>query len=236
MMVHRCLEKGGALPAHVAAQTCVVFAAGEWIADEAIQALVDQADVVLACDGALTKCLQRGIRPHAVIGDMDSVEQDLLDGFKANGGLVVHETGQDTNDLAKTLNWVEEQGFAKCSIVGATGGDPQHEWANLMTCADSKLDITCESLHHVYRFIKSGMNNSIEIGKGAYFSLFAIPEAHEVHLTGAKFELKGSSMKLGSQGVHNIATSSVVNISFMHGRLMAIYPHPGWMEEGKNGA
>lgn len=199
-------------------------------------ALVERADVVLACDGALVKCLNRGIRPQTVIGDMDSVEPEVLESFRANGGLVDLQTSQETNDLEKALAWVEKSGIQVCTIVGATGGDPQHEWANLMACAGSNLDINCEGLSHVYRFVKSGEDHSIELGLGTEFSLFAMPAAHEIHLSGAQFELKGSSMTFGSQGVHNVATSAGVNLSFMHGRLMVLYPRPLSTSEGRTGA
>lgn len=234
--MHRCFEKGETLAVHVAGQTCVVFAAGEWAADEVVESLVDQAEAIFACDGALTECLRRGILPRAVIGDMDSVEHELLERYRATGGLVQHEPGQDTNDLAKTLTWVEQQGITGCSIIGATGGDPQHEWANLMTCADSKLDIRCEGLDHVYRFIKPGVNHSIEFIEGAIFSMFAIPEAHGILLSGAHHELKNTSMSLGSRGLHNVATASRLSLSFKRGRLMMVHPRLGSEEEGRNGA
>ena len=234
--MHRCLEKDGAHGVHVAGQACVVFAAGAWAADEVIQALVDKADMIVACDGALTECVRRGIKPQTVIGDMDSVDHDLLDRFAAEGGLVQHDANQDTNDLAKTLAWVEQQGVSSCSIVGVTGGDAQHEWANLMTCASSTLDIRCEGLHHVYRFFRAAVSNSIGLRPGASFSIFAIPEAHEIHLSGAKFELTGSSLFLGSEGLHNVATSAKVKLSFKRGRLMIMHPRFGSEGEGRSGA
>lgn len=203
-----------------------MFSAGEWADDDVVMALVERADVVLACDGALVKCLDRGIRPQTVIGDMDSVKPEVLESFRADGGHVDLQTDQETNDLEKALAWVEESGIQVCTIVGATGGDPQHEWANLMACAGSNLDINCEGLNHIFRFIKSGGVRSIDLEVGTEFSLFAMPAAHEIHLSGARFELKGSSMTFGSQGVHNVATSAGVNLSFTHGRLMVLYPRP----------
>lgn len=203
-----------------------MFSAGEWADGDVVMTLVERADVVFACDGALATCLNRGIRPQTVIGDMDSVAPEVLESFRSQGGHVELQTCQETNDLAKALAYVEKGGIDVCTIVGATGGDPQHEWANLMACAKSNLDITCEESNHIYRFIKSGELYSIDFGVGAEFSLFAMPEAHEIHLSGARFELKGSSMTFGSQGVHNIATSAEVRLSFMNGRLMVLYPRP----------
>ncbi len=210
-----------------------MFSAGEWADDDVVMSLVERADVVFACDGALATCLNRGILPQTVIGDMDSVEPEVLENYRAQGGHVELQTGQETNDLEKALECIENGDIEACTIVGATGGDPQHEWANLMACAKSNLDITCEGLNHVYRFIKSGEHHSIDFGVGTEFSLFAMPEAREIHLSGAQFELKGSSMTFGSQGVHNIATSPAVKLSFMHGRLMVLYPRPWLTLEGR---
>ena len=213
-----------------------MFAAGKWVGDEVILALVEQANVVLACDGALSECLHRGIFPQAVFGDMDSVEPEVLERYRAEGGDVHLQTNQENNDLAKTLAWVEQNGFDVCSVIGATGGDPQHEWANLMTCAGSNLNIICEGLNHVYRFPRTGSNHSIDFKDGVEFSVFAVPEAHEIHLSGCQYELKNSSMTLGSQGVHNVATSSEVNLSFNRGRLMVLHPRPDSEQEERNGA
>lgn len=213
-----------------------MFSAGEWADDDVVMALVERADVVLACDGALVKCLERGIRPQTVIGDMDSVEPEVLESFREDGGHVDLQTDQETNDLEKALAWVEESGIQVCTIVGATGGDPQHEWANLMACAGSNLDINCEGLNHIFQFFKPGGVHSIDLRVGTEFSVFAMPAAHEIHLSGARFELEGSSMTFGSQGVHNVATSAGANLSFMHGRLMVLYPRPLSTSEGRTGA
>ena len=213
-----------------------MFSAGEWADDDVVMTLVERADMVFACDGALATCLNRGFRPQTVIGDMDSVAPEVLESYRAQGGYVERQTCQETNDLEKALAYIEKGGIEACTIVGATGGDPQHEWANLMACAKSNLDITCEGPDQIYRFIKSGELHSIDIGVGTEFSLFAMPEAHEIHLSGAQFELKGSSMTFGSQGVHNVATSAGVNLSFMHGRLMVLYPRPLLTSEGRTGA
>ncbi|MED6319300.1 MAG: thiamine diphosphokinase, partial [Candidatus Thermoplasmatota archaeon] len=159
----------------MAGETALIFACGERAPPAVVLALAGEAGAIIACDGALTTCLEHGLRPDAVVGDMDSVEQDQLDEHVARGGTVVERPQQNANDLSKAIDWVHEQGFTACWVVGATGGDPQHEWANLLACGASSLRITCISHTHVYRFFSPGGSYSIEIEPGDEFSLFALP-------------------------------------------------------------
>ena len=221
----------------MAGETALIFACGERAPPAVVLALAGEAGAIIACDGALTTCREHGLWPDAVVGDMDSVEQDQLDEHVARGGSVVERPQQNANDLSKAIDWVHEQGFTTCWVVGATGGDPQHEWANLLTCGASSLRITCISHTHVYRFFTPGVSFSIELEPGDEFSLFALPVAEEVVLEGAAFSLSGETLTMGSRGLHNTSVGPKVQLSFKHGRLMMIHPlHLPWKAAGTNEA
>ena len=99
---------------------------------EVIHDHLAQGPNVLACDGALATCLDNDIVPDAVVGDMDSVNGDVLERFVRLGGEVHERKEQDAHDLAKALVLAGEQGHSSCIVIGATGGDREHEWANLL--------------------------------------------------------------------------------------------------------
>ena len=161
-----------------------------------------------------------GRSPDVVVGDMDSVEPDALAAFAASGGEVVMLDEQNSNDLAKALDWLEAKGTERCIVVGATGGDGQHEWANLLTCAASKMDIQCESNDRYHRFLRPCFDYSIDFKLDEEFSLFGLPEAHGVDVTGAAYPLKDATLKMGSRGLHNVANKASVGLTFNEGRLM----------------
>ena len=198
---------------------------------EVIHDHLAQGPNVLACDGALATCLDNGIVPDGVVGDMDSVNGDVLERFVRLGGEVHERKEQDAHDLAKALVLAGEQGHSSCIVIGATGGDREHEWANLLSCAATSMDIQCVGEAYVHRFLLPGKPYSIEIGLGHNFSFFAVPTAEGITLSGAQYGLENEALSMGSRGLHNIATSSTLQVHFTEGRLMLMMRRPSSMEE-----
>lgn len=193
---------------------------------EVIQDHLAQGPNVLACDGALATCLESGIVPDGVVGDMDSVKADVLEHFVSLGGEIHERKEQDSHDLTKALELAGEQGYSTCVVIGATGGDREHEWANLLCCAATNMDIQCVDEEHVYHFLLPGRHHSIEIDMGQNFSLFAVPTAEGITLSGTKYGLENETLSMGSRGLHNLATSSTMQVHYTQGRLMLIMRRP----------
>ena len=193
---------------------------------EVIHDHLAQKPNVLACDGALATCLDNGIVPDGVVGDMDSVNGDVLEQFVSLGGEVHERKEQDTHDLAKALVLAGEQGHSSCIVIGATGGDREHEWANLLSCAATSMDIQCVDEAYVHRFLLPDRSYSIEIGLGQNFSLFAVPTAEGITLSGAQYGMENEALSMGSRGLHNVATSSTLQVHFTKGRLMLLMRRP----------
>lgn len=209
--------------------SCVIFTAGDWCNLDMIRPHLKHQPAVLACDGALATCLENGIVPDAVVGDMDSVEASVIKRFVDLDGRVERREEQDSHDLSKALVLAEELGHLSCLVVGATGGDREHEWANLLTCAASTIDIECLGNLHTHRFFSHGKKHSIEIGAGEKFSLFGLPNAEGITLSGAKYTLEKATLNMGSKGLHNVAVASALNITYTGGRLMLLKHHP-WVK------
>ena len=204
----------------------LVFASGTWVDRQRIGELLRGATRIVACDGALQRCLRAEAMPNVVVGDMDSVDHEALNTFAASGGEAVRLLEQNSNDLAKALGWLELNKGGRCIVVGATGGDPQHEWANLLSCAASNMDVECESTTQTYRFLQPGRTYSIEVKKASEFSLFALPEAQGIDLFGVAYPLRDATLEMGSQGLHNVAEDERIELRFKQGRLMLMQPRP----------
>ena len=209
----------------------LIFASGTWCELHIIQRLIAEAGTVLACDGALDACMAHGIQVAEVVGDMDSVSETGLAAHIAGGGEVHPFQGQENNDLEKALALLEQRGETTCTVVGATGGDAQHEWANLLACGASNLDIVCEAPALTYRFYTAGASYSIEIEAGKEFSLFALQHAEGVSLKGVRYPLVDAALSMGSRGLHNVADSDRFTLSFTSGRLMLLVPRSSLMKE-----
>ena len=214
----------------------LLVACGTWPSADVVKALADQACQIIALDGALAHCEEHDLHVDVLLGDMDSIKPEALAAFLDRDGTVVERPAQDANDLSKGLASLEALGANACTVVGATGGDPQQEWANLLSCAASSLEITCVADGHVYRFLQPNVNYSIEFEKGAEFSLFALPVATGVQLKGASFPLENGRVEMGSMGLHNVAVERVVDLSCSGGRLMLLKPLTNELAEGTSEA
>jgi thiamine pyrophosphokinase len=74
---------------------------GEYSKPDDLWAWSQEADMIIAADGAADTLLSLGIKPDVVIGDMDGIRSDTLDGLPE--GAVVREEDQESTDFQKAL-------------------------------------------------------------------------------------------------------------------------------------
>ena len=97
--------------------------------------LLESADYVVCCDGALDTYLRhfRGRnlrRPDVVVGDMDSLSQKTAERFR---DIAVKIDEQETNDQSKAFHYILEHfpDVDTIHILGATGKREDHTIGNL---------------------------------------------------------------------------------------------------------
>ncbi|MDR0938910.1 MAG: thiamine diphosphokinase [Mediterranea sp.] len=106
----------------------VILANGEYPAHPLPLRMLEEADVVVCCDGAANEYIARGHTPHTIIGDCDS----LLPGYKERFARAIHPVSeQETNDQTKAVRFLAAQGIGRIAIVGATGKREDHTLGNI---------------------------------------------------------------------------------------------------------
>ena len=153
--------------------------------------LLDSAEGVVVCDGALEKLLAHNpaASPLVIVGDMDSLPQALQEQFSSK---VFHETEQDYNDLTKAMRWVlrEHPEALEITILGATGLREDHTVGNLGL------------LMEFTRLFNLGARNMQMVSD--YGTAFAITDSCELHLgEGRRFSLfsADNSLRISSEGL-----------------------------------
>lgn len=214
----------------------LILANGPWCEPATIRELQNQVDFTLACDGALNRCVEFGIHVDAVVGDLDSVEPEILATFARGGGEVVEVRDPNTNDLSKALKLAKARGASKGVLVGVHDGDPQHAWANMLVCAEQEMDLQSLTSTHVFRFFRPGEPYSIEMEPQQTFSLFAVPFANNITLTGCAYPMDKTALETGSHGLHNRSLGPSVEVEFSEGRLLMVHPRSSAMTEGRSEA
>ena len=82
----------------------------------------------MCCDGAIEALDKFGKTPLALIGDGDSVSEELKNKYLDRWYFIAD---QETNDLTKAMNFCIEKGFKEVAILGATGKREDHTLANI---------------------------------------------------------------------------------------------------------
>ena len=115
--------------------TAVIVGNGQFPKKEYPLYLLENADYVVCCDGALDTYLRhfsgRNLRrPDVVIGDMDSLSKKTAERFR---DIAVKIDEQETNDQSKAFHYILEHfpDVDTIHILGATGKREDHTIGNL---------------------------------------------------------------------------------------------------------
>ena len=115
--------------------TAVIVGNGQFPKKEYPLYLLESADYVICCDGAIDTYLRhfRGRnlrRPDVVVGDMDSLSEKTAERFR---DIAVKIDEQETNDQSKAFHYILEHfpDVDTIHILGATGKREDHTIGNL---------------------------------------------------------------------------------------------------------
>ena len=90
----------------------------------------EKYDIVIAADSGLNNALLMNIIPHIIVGDMDSINNDLLKKYENNVLIIRDGPGdQDACDAEKALKIALRTGVKKIIIITAGGGRLDHQLA-----------------------------------------------------------------------------------------------------------
>lgn len=159
----------------------VILAAGDFPAEESYaRHILMTAKRVICCDSAADAYrANTGREPFAVVGDCDSV--------RGTFERLVKIDDQDTNDLAKAVEYCRSRGWNKPVILGATGKREDHAIGNVFRALEYGLDVVTD----YGRFTALEGHSSYEVGKGASVSIFATERDTVMTSKGLRWPLDG---------------------------------------------
>ena len=116
----------------------VVVADGSFPAHDIPLGYLRNAKRVICCDGSAGNLVNAGIEPDAIVGDMDSLTEELSLKFADR---IFRDENQDTNDLTKVISWCRERGYDNLIILGATGKREDHTIGNISLLTEYAKDM-----------------------------------------------------------------------------------------------
>lgn len=210
--------------------TAVIIGNGDFPRKEYPLYLLQAADRVVCCDGALRPylrfCAKSGNlekRPDAVIGDMDSLSVKLREAYR---DIVVHIPEQETNDQTKAFHYILEH-FPEVDtihILGATGRREAHTIGNLSLLMEYAKELEAAGRNGISVEIVSDFSTafavtgscSLTVGKGRAISVFSPDNSLTIKSKGLHWPTDGVVFDIWWKATLNRADDDTVELEFSH--------------------
>lgn len=172
---------------------------------------------LIAADGAANRMLKENRPINYIIGDLDSLDNNLN---IPEGIELIRIKDQETNDFEKALRFCLDSGFNKVLVAGFHGGELEHSLNNwsVFTRFSKKLDLCIFDKGRYGFSVRS--SSIIDSTPGETVSL--IPQCHcTLTTSNLKWELDKEELAIGlREGARNVAIANNFNIQIHEGELI----------------
>lgn len=183
-------------------------------------------DIVICADKGGLYAKKMGILPNLLLGDMDSIPQDILNEYKSNNvNMELFPSEKDMTDSEIAIWRAVSLGCTDLVIIGAVGSRIDHSIANifiLQKLLEKGINATIVNENNEVVLIKDKIEISAE--EGYHLSLIPITQkVVGITTSGLKYKLNDGELEIGkSLGVSNEFESSVAQITIKDGLLLVI--------------
>jgi thiamine pyrophosphokinase len=193
------------------------------------RALESRHDALLvAADGGARMAVSLGLRPHVVIGDMDSLTADELAELKHSGS-EIHQYPAEKNetDLELALMLVAERGATWIRIIGAVGDRLDQTISNVylltlpqLTNCDARMVAGKQQI-----WLMPAGEHTLNGEAGDTISLLPISgDVHGVSTDGLYYPLRGETLVFGpARGVSNVMNGQHATVRVESGTLLCVH-------------
>ncbi|MCR2042579.1 thiamine diphosphokinase [Anaerosalibacter massiliensis] len=152
-----------------------------------LKSISKEMDFIIAVDGGAKYILKSDIQPDLVVGDLDSIDKDILKEIKEkNIPILKYPSHKDYTDTELALKYLIDKGFKEIVLMGVIGSRIDHTLANIFLLSEllnqgvKGIIINEKNTMHI-------IDDEMEIKKedGVFISVLPI------NSDGAKVTLKG---------------------------------------------
>lgn len=190
----------------------VILAAGDYPTHPVPLAALESASHIICCDSATESLLAHGLRPDAIVGDLDSVSSAVKEAYK---DIVHHILEQDFNDLHKAFRYAISVGWNDIVILGATGKREDHTLGNISYLADFDEEspgvamLTDTGLFRVIR----APGGELDVKNGAPISFFCFDPGNPVDVSGVEYAVDNLKFPRLRTATLNRAAAGKIKVS-----------------------
>ena len=184
-------------------------------------------ELIIAVDGGANHLYRLGIMPNYILGDLDSIEDDIREYYEASD--VVFKkfpTKKDETDAELAVWLVEEVGLLGIDIYAALGGRIDHELANIQLLyyiLDRGMYPRIISEHEEIYILKND-EMTLKGNIGDIVSILPIRgDARGITLVNMEYSVEELDLKYSvTRGISNVMVAQDAYINVRDGCLLVI--------------
>ena len=194
----------------------VIVANGEFPAHSIPLNKLNEAESILACDGAADYLLKKGYVPDIILGDLDSIssknKRKYLD-------IIVEIKDQSKNDLRKAIDYAIGNNINDIIIIGASGKREDHLIGNIFSLLKYK-NLNIRLFTDTGFFTCIHKDEKIESFKGQQVSIFSPDPTIKITSNNLKYNFSNTTISNLFYGTLNESTNDFFEIIISHGSLL----------------
>jgi thiamine pyrophosphokinase len=186
-------------------------------------------DILIAADGGTNHCLEQGLSPSVVIGDLDSTDPIIIERLRKSGTEVFqYPKRKDYSDLEIALQYVQDLKVNEIIVYAALGNRWDQSIANiLLPIIYSSIPIRLIDKDQEFLYLNGPEKKVLNAQIGDTISLLSLTAAVDgISTTNLEYPLQKESLVLGStRGISNVFLSDEAFISLEQGILLCVITH-----------
>jgi thiamine pyrophosphokinase len=195
----------------------VVLANGNFPKHKILLQFLFEAEQIVCCDGAAQNLLNAGLKPDFIIGDLDSISEEIKQQFSS---IIIHQVEQETNDLTKAVQFCLENGRTEITILGATGKRDDHTLGNLSLLVDYAEKSKVQMFTDDGIFTPLLKSSVLESYPGEQISIFSLNPETLFTFQNLLYPVENRKLTSWWQGTLNEAVKDNFTISFNQGKAL----------------
>lgn len=212
-------------------KTCLIIGAGDFSKDLFLKEFEKNRGncLLIACDGGLEYLLDLNICPDLLIGDMDSVSEQVLQESNERWTLQITTLPKekDDTDVMAAIRYGLEKKIQAFILFGVLGNRLDHSYANICLLSFIKNNHAHGLIvgRNEYMEVIQGETKKFQKNQKGILSVFSVTDVSEgVFLQGLKYELEDAVISSDFPiGVSNEFIGEESFITVKKGRLLLIY-------------
>ncbi len=187
--------------------------------------LAANADPLLAADGGANHLARIGLRPKAVIGDLDSVSPPTRNWLGEE--VFVHRPDQNRTDLDKAVEYAfSELALDRLTVLAALGGRIDHDLGNLGLLARLAVGEKLVFSSSEHRTLAVTGELSMEARPGETWSFWTYDPAIRVTIEGVRWPVERTALDAGGRpSISNVALHDTVRVHAEGGAVIVMRQH-----------